>query len=113
MKISSKSKRKLNGAIATLMFIVAFVFVYAVIGGQVKSLQQVISILVAGLYLGALFLLQDCERTLGVWLVYVLTALVSLGAFVVLWSLNVEKSLIIGVALLVLSLTSRAWLRAI
>jgi magnesium-transporting ATPase (P-type) len=113
MTTNDKAKRKLKIVIAVLVFIVAFVFFYAIVGGQLKSLQQGASLLVGGLYLGTLFLLKDCKRTAIVWLIYIATALVPLGAFAVLWNFDVAKLLTVGLVLVTLSLTSRVWLRAI
>lgn len=113
MTTNDKAKRKLKIVTAVLVFVVAFVFVYATIGGQVKSLQRGASLLVGGLYLGTLFLLKDCIRTTIVWLIYIATSLVPLGAFAVIWNFDVAKSLMVGLGLVTLSLTSRVWLRTI
>ena len=99
-------------AIVLVLLVIAYVFLYAALGGGGRTFQQISSLVVFALYLSVLLLVVK-QRLNGLLVgIYLFCSIASGLGFSFIWQFDIAKSVIVGVCLFVLAITSRWWLKS-
>jgi len=107
-----RKSKKLLGAVALVLLVFVYVMLYGLLDDKPKSLVQISSLGIGATYLAVIVLIQHEKWNFWLIAAYVSCSVVSAAGFALVWGFDAVKCLIVGFVLIVLSLTSRVWLRA-
>ncbi|XVO22138.1 MAG: hypothetical protein HEQ15_06290 [Betaproteobacteria bacterium] len=105
--------KRVGLAVLMVLLVGVLVFAYAALGTGIRSWQQGISLGTGALFLCALLALKAERPTVWLWLIYLIVGFTVAGAWIHIWALSNDRAMILLMVTVVLSVSSRVWIRAL
>lgn len=110
---STRMELRVVIAIILIALVVGYVLLYGSLGGGGRTLQQISSLVIFGLYLSVLMLVAKQRLNLMLFCIYISCSVAATLGFSLVWEFDTTKTVVVGLSLCILAVSSRWWLKSV